>query len=58
MDESGVNINTVPFVLLKRRKRANKDIIKQQRARSEEIRKRARTRQNHIRRAAYFISVS
>ncbi|CAL8071994.1 unnamed protein product [Calicophoron daubneyi] len=54
--EETPKLKTVPVAYLKRRKRANKDIVKQQRERSEQLRKRAKTFRSQIRRPAYFIA--
>ncbi|TPP57881.1 60S ribosomal protein L7 [Fasciola gigantica] len=58
MESENVPLKTLPVTILKRRKHANKDIIKEQRQRSEQLRQRAKTRQSLIRRPAYFISAS
>ncbi|KAF5397718.1 60S ribosomal protein L7 [Paragonimus heterotremus] len=55
MDDK-VQLRSLPVTLLKRRKRTNKDIIKQQRERSEQLRKRAKARRSQIRRPAFFIA--
>ncbi|KAG5447002.1 60S ribosomal protein L7 [Clonorchis sinensis] len=56
MTEPEIQLKSLPVTLLKRRKRANKDIIKEQRERSEQLRKRAKLRRSQVRRPAFFIA--
>nr|CDS28593.1 60s ribosomal protein l7 [Hymenolepis microstoma] len=57
-EKSIAKLPTIPVRLLKRRKQANKDVIKAQLKRSSDIHRRARERRGVTRRPAHFIATA